>query len=192
LTTLASKMGAGCSGQGRRIRWAIGNRARAFLPPPDSGEPIPRERNDESGGADQHQGEHTPVDAARSRCSTRRLATIQFSGQRPDKSARFRRELSDANGTPPGQWRQGAPASIDLLTALRGPGDSYSDVIIRLAKDDGREEWIARQAEAKLGALGLRRFGEQPSGPALGVDGAGQAPRPGGQARGETRAPEWP
>jgi hypothetical protein len=129
---------------------------------------------------------------ARSRCSTRRLATIQFSGQRPDKSARFRRELGDANGTPPRQWRQGAPASIDLLTALRGPGDSYGDVIIRLAKDDGREEWIARQAEAKLGAIGLRRFGEQPSGPALGVDGAGQAPRPGGQARGETRAPVWP
>ena len=129
---------------------------------------------------------------ARSRCSTRRLATIQFSGQRPEKSARFRRELGDTNGTPPRQWRQGAPASIDLLTALRGPGDSYGDVIIRLAKDDGREEWIARQAEAKLGAIGLRRFGEQPSGPALGVDGAGQAPRPGGQARGETRAPVWP
>ena len=131
---------------------------------------------------------------ARSRCSTRRLATIQFSGQRPDKSARFRRELGDANGTPPRQWRQGAPASIDLLTALRGPGDSYGDVIIRLAKDDGREECIARQAEAKLGAIGLRRFGEQPSGPALALM-ERDKPRAQGARRGARRAllcgPEW-
>ena len=44
------------------------------------------------------------------------------SGQRPDKSDRFRRELSDANGTPPGQWRQGALASIDLLTGAAWSG----------------------------------------------------------------------
>jgi hypothetical protein len=30
--------------------------------------------------------------------------------------------------------------TIDQLTAVRGPGESYSDVIIRLAKGDGGEE----------------------------------------------------
>jgi hypothetical protein len=30
--------------------------------------------------------------------------------------------------------------TIDQLTAVRGPGESFSDVIIRLAKGDGGEE----------------------------------------------------
>jgi hypothetical protein len=29
---------------------------------------------------------------------------------------------------------------LDRLTAARGPGESYSDVILRLAKGDGGEE----------------------------------------------------
>jgi hypothetical protein len=28
--------------------------------------------------------------------------------------------------------------TLDRLTALRGPGESYSDVILRLAKGEGR------------------------------------------------------
>jgi hypothetical protein len=115
-------------------------------------------------------------------------------GTTAGESARFRCELSDANRTPPGQRRQGAPASIDLLTALRGPGDSYSDVIIRLAKDDGRGEWIARRAEAKLGALGLRASASNP--PALRPAMMKRdKPRAQGARRGARRAllcgPEW-
>jgi hypothetical protein len=33
-----------------------------------------------------------------------------------------------------------ARAVVDRLTAARGPGESYSDAIIRLAKGDGGEE----------------------------------------------------
>ena len=32
------------------------------------------------------------------------------------------------------------PKVVEHLRALRGPGESYSDVIIRLAKGDGGEE----------------------------------------------------
>jgi hypothetical protein len=33
-----------------------------------------------------------------------------------------------------------APGVVNKLRALRGPGESYSDVIMRVAKGDGGEE----------------------------------------------------
>ena len=38
------------------------------------------------------------------------------------------------------------PSVVDRLKAMRGPGESYSDVILRLAKGDGERRFNEREA----------------------------------------------
>ena len=40
------------------------------------------------------------------------------------------------------------PSVVDRLRALRGPGETWSDVILRLAKGRGRAERRAKEAQA--------------------------------------------